>query len=469
MPKSSGACTRFRRWLAEPLPAATRPFDRTDARLPILVIGAGPAGLAAMAALSEAGIEFQAVESHTHVGGIWDQSNPLSTAYEGMQTVTSRFTTHLGPAMPSDWPDYVHHAQAREYLDRFAREQGLIDRIRFSTEFVTARKSPAGHWVTALREVASHEMSEQEYRAIVFCTGAHHRGMAAFPRELKEQALAAGIEVMHSAEYRAPECFAGKRVLIVGVGNSGSDIADRVSRVAQRTLLAIRTTPWINPQTALGVPCDKLAADTPAWLPEWWKLGSFHVMRRILVGGYRRLGLRAPKHGLNDRLPIGDRGIVAAIREGRVVVRSHVSHFADGQAFFVDQKHPAEPIDVAVFATGFARAYPLLEAASTDNTSVSDALAFLIFHREEPGLAYLAEPVGLRACWPIFVEQARAVAAFYEAEAHDAAKADAFNARRVLPTPELKGRLFRAADGFHVDYEIYTQVLRDLCAWLREV
>src|SRR5262249_24316202 len=97
---------------------------------------------------------------------------------------------------------------------------------------------------------------------------------------------------------------------------------------------------------------------------------------------------------------------------------------------------------------------------------VSEALLFLTFHRSEPGLVYLAEVIGLRSCWPIFLEQGRAIAAYFAAEQRGSEHVDDFNARRNLPTPECKGRLFRAADGFHVDYDIYTQVVRDLATWL---
>ena len=456
--------TPFEKWLQQPDASQEIADWRPDAGLPVLVVGAGPAGLAGMAALRQAGIEFCGVESHSRVGGIWDQSNAISSIYEGLCTVTSRYTTHLGPPMPAEWPEYLPHERAHEYLSRFAEDQQLLPCLRLNTSFVDAVKSPRGSWVAKLRPAAG-EVYEQEFRGIVFATGAHNRKQAAYPGDLREQALAAGVRVIHSAEYKSPALLAGQRVLIVGIGNSGSDIADKISSVAARTLVSVRTTPWINPQTAFGIPCDKLTADTPSWLPYWYRLSTFHVIRWLSVGGFRRLGMPRPRHSLNDRLPIGDRGIVEAIRSGRVVVRSGVTDLAGGVAKFSNPAHPPEPVDVVILATGFSRDYPLLCPPGTSIDDVANALSFLVFHQREPGLSYLAETVGFRGCWPVFGEQARTVAAYYRAAQEGKPNARRFAFRRALPTPDLKGALFRRADTFHVDYDIYERALRDLSEW----
>lgn len=458
----------FENWLAEPAVDREGAIEPTNASLPILVVGAGPAGLAAMAALARAGVDFVGVERHERPGGIWDVSNPASSVYGGMRTVTSRYTSHLGQSMPSDWPEFVPHERVHEYLLGFSRDEHLTSRIRCRTAFVGAEKPSSRNWQVKLQDVEHDRLERQEFRAIIFATGAFNQSTLNYPQKLRDEALACGIQAIHSSEYKDPADFAGKRVLVVGIGNSGSDIATKVSEVAQRTLIAVRTDPWINPQTAFGVPCDKLAADAPAWLPEWYRLGLFHFVRRLKVGSHKRLGLTKPSHALNDRLPVTDRGIVDAVRSGRIAMRSNASGFRDGNAHFTDSAHPAEPIDAVIFATGFVRNYPLLCAAGATVNEVADALSFLIFHRSEPGLAYMAETVGLRGCWPVFVEQARAIAAYYAAEASDASRVRRFNARRSLASPDFKGTLFRGADRFHVDYNLYQGALRELAAWLSE-
>ncbi|MBX7168213.1 MAG: FAD-dependent oxidoreductase [Pirellulales bacterium] len=450
----------FPSWLAQAGPDA-RPAALTNAQLPILVVGAGPAGLAAMLALKSAGLRWRAVEGHTHVGGIWDDRNPVSSVYEGLHTVTSRYTSYLGDPVPEDWPNYPSHQQVAEYLQAVGERHGLLPEIQFGTRCEAVTKTARGTWLARLHSEQRETAEEIEVRAIVVATGAHNRRCSAIPEDLHRQALAAGLRVIHSAEYRTAAEFAGQRVLVVGIGNSGSDIAEKISGSAQRTVLAVRTSPWINPATVGGVPCDKLAADGTS-LPDWLAMGLFELARRRAIGSFRRLGLARPDYGLNDRLPISDRGIVAAIREGRVIVRSNVREFAEGQAHFIAPGQAPEPFDVVIFATGFSRHYPLLPApAATD-----DDLLFHLFHRIEPGLACMTEMIGLRCCWPIFVEQAQALAAYYLAEQRDPRRAADFNALRLRPNPPLKGKLFRLADDYHVDYDIYTQFLHELVDWL---
>ena len=464
MPKRSV----FEKWLATPdvEPAVEAP--PTDARLPVLVVGAGPAGLSGMAALATAGIDFVGIDSHSQVGGIWDWSNPISSIYEGMRTVTSRFTTYLGTPMPDDWPNFVPHEQALSHLVRFADSRGLLGKIKFGTSFVDARKSPAGTWIATLRPTNQAVQHEQEFRAIVFAVGAHNKQQMIVPPELSEQARAAGLDVLHSSEYKSPARFAGKRVLLVGLGDSGSDIAAKLCSAAERTLLSVRTSPWIVPQTAFGVPCDKLGADSAAWMPYWFSKGSFYVIRWGLVGGYRRLGLPRPKHALHDKMTVSDRGIVAAICSGSVVTRSTVTSLAGGLATFANPRHEPEQVDAVIFATGYRRTYPLLSHFDTPVDEVADALAFRIFHPSEPGLIYLAETVGLRSCWPIFGEQASTIVAYLLSEKRGTTNVRRFNARRKVATPSFKGAIYRLADKFHHDYEIYTHCLRDLSGWLAE-
>src|ERR1700730_4551560 len=102
----------------------------------------------------------------------------------------------------------------------------------------------------------------------------------------------------------------------------------------------------------------------------------FYAMRRLAIGSFRSLGLTKPRYRMNDRLPISDRGIVRAIREGAVIPRSHVTDLSGGVARFADPKHPPEPVDAVIFATGFARNYPLLPELNAAGARVDDALLF---------------------------------------------------------------------------------------------
>jgi cation diffusion facilitator CzcD-associated flavoprotein CzcO len=452
-------------WLQQS--AVSTEFEITDVHLPVLVVGAGPAGLAAMAALKRAGVAFEGVESHSRVGGIWDQSNPLSSIYDSLKTNTSRLTTHLALPMPRTWPDYPHHRQVKEYLQYFATVEGLISRIHFRTDFERAWKSDRGTWFVALRTAGASRSFVQEVRAIVVATGFHHKRNRIIPEPMWQQAVSCKLDVIHSSDYRCAASYAGKRVLVVGLGVSGADIADEVSRVAARTLLSFRNAPWIVPANVLGKPADA-AVGAAAWLPFWVQREALRVAQAWYVGHPRHLGLPIPTHGLLDRFAIADRGISKALRARRVVVRSRVTSIREGVAVFEDPGQRPEAIDAVIFATGYARRYPLLDELRASSNDLSDDLAFLIFDRRETGLTFMSLPITTTGGWPVFVEQGRAIAAYFAAEQRGGANIQAFNARRRLPSPDFKRSVYRRADGFHVDGRTYARSLRRLTGWLSE-
>jgi len=456
----------FDQWRLQP--GRPTELEATDPQFPVLVVGAGPAGLAAMTALAQAGIAFEGVESHGQAGGIWDQSNPRSSVYDSLTTNTSRYTTHLGHPMPSEWPDFPPHRQAHSYLQAHAEQAGLIPRIRFHTLFKGAAKSPRGTWIAKLRtQDAAHSVTA-EYRAIIVATGMHNKQNCIYPEVLRYRAKLCGLPVIHSAEYRNATPYTGKRVLVVGIGVSGTDIANEVSRVAQRTLLSFRSVPWFVPANVFGKPGDVAAIGRTAWLPFWIQRGAFRVIRAMTIGHPRRIGLPVPSHRLLDRFAVTDRGIVEALKTKRVIIRSEVAGIENGLVHFQDGQHKPEPIDAVIFATGYARNYPLLEGIDADQRPLCDILPFLIFHPSEPGIAYMAETITATGCWPVFLEQGRAIAAYFSGEQRGRKNISEFNARRGLPSPDFKRKWYREADGFHVEVRTYTQALKKLTAWLEE-
>jgi hypothetical protein len=456
----------FDAWLRQP--GSSTPLPKTDSHLPVLVVGAGPAGMAAMTALRQAGVNFEGIEYHSQVGGIWDQSNPLSSVYDSLTTNTSRYTTHLDTAVPREWPDYPNHLQARGYLQSCAEESGILPHVRFLTSFEGAVKTDRQTWTAALRSVGGHKSETREYRAILFATGLHNKKNRVLPEPLRTQAVAGGLDVMHSSDYRNPARFAGKRVLVVGLGVSGTDIANEVSRVAARTLLSFRSVPWIVPLNVFGRPGDVAATGPTSWLPFWVQRESFRVIRAMTIGHPKGVGLPAPVDRLWDQFALSDRGIVDALKSKRVVLRPSMAAIDDGAATFTDDLEHPESIDSVIFATGYERKYPLLDGAVPPGRTLCDMLPFLIFHPTDPSLAYLSETISPCGCWPIFLEQGRAIAAFFVAEQRGSQTAIAFNALRLLPSPDVKRNWYRKADGFHVHAGTYLRTLKKLAAWFSD-
>ncbi len=257
-------------------------------------------------------------------------------------------------------------------------------------------------------------------------------------------------------------------MLLIGAGVSATAIADEISRVARRTILSFRTPRWIVPANVFGQPSDVAATGPASLLPFWIQQHSFGALVAMTYGHPRRYGLPVPSHRLLERFAVTDYGIVKALKAQRVHVRSDVARIDDGRAFFTNPHEEPEPIDAVIFATGYTRRYPLIDSTGRPGESLSDSLPFLVFHRTEPGLFYMAETIAPSSGWPIFLDQGRAIAAYLSSEARDAGNVRAFDARRGVPSPDFKQGWYRQADGFHINVRAYTRALRRLTNWLSE-
>jgi cation diffusion facilitator CzcD-associated flavoprotein CzcO len=226
-------------------PTAVRPVDTT-----VCVIGAGPAGLAVARALSEKGIDYTHLERHTQAGGLWDIENPGTPMYESAHFISSRTVSGFsGFPMPDDYPDYPGHAQILAYLRSFADAYGL------TPASASARPSPRSTRPSSAAgtprwRVTLADGTTTEHERVIVCTGSQwHPFIPEIPGSYTG-------EVRHSLDYRSPSEFAGKRVLIVGGGNSACDIACDAARSAQRAAISMRRGYWFIPKHVFGMPSD---------------------------------------------------------------------------------------------------------------------------------------------------------------------------------------------------------------------
>jgi len=200
------------------------------AQVDCIVIGAGPSGLVAMKELKDQGLTVRAFEAQDNVGGVFRSS------YDFLRLVTSSnhifFSTfpHGDEARPVIW----NRLEYLDYLRRFAEHFGLLPDIRFSTRVTGVRRTEAGTYAVATDDGRSHEC-----RHVVVCSGVH-----TVPKEFNVPGLATFTgEVMHSAKLRDGKSVAGRRVLIVGLGESASDISLEVAKHAAATCISSRGGP----------------------------------------------------------------------------------------------------------------------------------------------------------------------------------------------------------------------------------
>jgi hypothetical protein len=446
------------------LPATTPRPARTD--LPVLIVGAGPAGLAATKSLLRAGIACECIERGPGFGGLWNTSNPHSPAYDALKTNSSKATTHLGDPVDDAFPDYLSNADALEYLVGFAHRHGLDKVTRFKTSVDKLEQLPDGSWLATLRDELG-QVSSRQYRAVVAASGRQSIESSRIPKDLWDAARANGIGVSHSSTYRNAEEFVGKRVLIVGIGNSGAEISTEISWVA-KTVVSMRSVPWVVPEYVGNTPADKFAETTPWWLPNWLEHLAFNLIVRWYVGHPETIGLGTPDHALLEKLPIAERGIKEAIRSKRLKVVSNIESIEDGLVHFRNPFDPPAAFDHILFATGYNLEYPYLPEGTIDAQDPNLELPFWVFHRNNPNLLFMHEVGVAQGVWPMFAAQGELAAAYFQAQ-----NGQTDNHARLLqmlpePNPDFRGKVFRLAGPDYLDAKTYAGWLGELTRWLRQ-
>ena len=316
------------------------------------IIGAGPAGLAAGRALMAHGVPFEIFEKHSDAGGIWDMENPGSAMYRSAHFISSKtMSGFAGYPMPDNYPDYPSNRQILEYIRAFARDKGLYPHIRFSQNVGRAERLEAG-WRLHLGNGKTEEFSH-----LIAAPGTNWT-----PNRPEIPGALIG-EVIHSADYKYPEQMAGKRVLVVGAGNSGCDIACDAARYAAKAFISLRRGYHFIPKHILGKPADVFAATGPK-LPLWATQRVFGVLLRVIVGDTAKLGLPMPDHRVLESHPIVNDQIIHHLRHGDISVRPDVARFDGGSVVFKDGSR--ENIDLVILATGYDWPVPFIDRAILD-------------------------------------------------------------------------------------------------------
>jgi hypothetical protein len=319
----------------------------TENHAAVCIVGAGPAGLSAARAFKRLGICYEQFERHDDVGGVWDLENPGTPMYESAHLISSRKTSGFFDfPMPPTYPDYPNNRQILQYTRDFAETYGLRDAIRFGCA-VRVVQRVGDSW-----QVTLSDDSTRRYRAVVCATG-----VAWTPRTPLHPGRFSG-EIVHSSSYRSAETFRGKRVLVVGLGNSGADIACDAATHADAAFISVRRGYHIIPKHLFGVPVDEFAERGPQ-LPLRWKRPLFTALIRLLHGDPRRYGLPKPDHKLFESHPLLNSQLLHHLQHGDVAIRPEIERLQGNRALFVDGS--SEIIDLVLYATGYDWAIPYAE------------------------------------------------------------------------------------------------------------
>ncbi|HEY4027057.1 MAG TPA: NAD(P)/FAD-dependent oxidoreductase [Candidatus Dormibacteraeota bacterium] len=305
----------------------------------VLVVGSGPAGLAVAAELGRRGAACRVLERGDAVGTSW------RNAYESLHLHTAAFLSALpGLPFPRSEGMWVSRRGVVSYLEAYARHHRLD--VQTGAEVCRIDRDGAG-WAL--------ETSRGTLTAPVVVVATGQNRVPHLPDWPGRERFAGRL--LHSADYRDPAPFAGARVLVVGSGNSGAEIAANLaSGGAGRVWMAVRTPPSIMPRMGWPLPTPVLgiaAHRLPAGMVDWFA----RSIQRIALGDLPRHGLPAPPPGAFRRalrgaaIPVVDAGIVAAVRSGLVEVVPPPARFESTRVVMEDGRRL--DADAVVVATGF--------------------------------------------------------------------------------------------------------------------
>ncbi len=320
-------------------------------------MGAGPHGMSALKAMLQHGIEADGMERESDVGGNWNFGAENSRVYESTHLISSKpFTQFPDFPMPDSYPDYPSHRQVKAYFDRYADHFGLRRRIRFDTEVVRAEPVDDGRaWDVTVRERTTAAETTYRYAGLVVANGHNWSPKSPAYRGLDDFAG----EVLHSAQYKGPEVLRGRRVLVVGAGNTGCDVAVESAQNAAQTWHSTRRGYFYNPKFVMGRPVDQVNDSLLAMrLPLAVRRALFDLTLRFAVGDVTKFGLQKPDHKFFETHPIVNQQLVYYVGHGDITPRRDIERFDAAGAVFADGSRA--DVDLVVFCTGYLLDIPFL-------------------------------------------------------------------------------------------------------------
>jgi dimethylaniline monooxygenase (N-oxide forming) len=393
----------------------------------VCVIGAGSSGIAACQVLNARGIAFDCFEKGSEVGGNWryENDNELSSAYRSLHINTSRgLMAYKTYPMPDDYPDYPNHFQIARYFDAYVDHFALREKIRFRTEVLSVDPVD-GEWEVAV-QARDGDRESHRYRAVLVANG--HHWDPRWPEPPFPGAEQFAGEQIHVHHYREPEVLRDKRVLVLGIGNSATDIAVEASRIAEKTFLAMRRGAYIMPKYLNGKPTDEAASKLLTMMPLAVQRFVLGRMLGLTAGDMTAYGLPQPDHKLLEAHPTVSAELLSRLGHGDIAVKPNIDRFSGGRTVrFVDDSE--EEIDLIVYCTGYKVSFPFFDESLVPVADNRLPLYRRVVSVEHPGLYFIGLIQPLGAIMPLAEAQAEWIA-------------DLLGGRGTLPSPaEMRGEI----------------------------
>lgn len=369
------------------------------------VIGAGPCGLVATRQLVGRGIPTVCFEREDDIGGNWYFGSGHSSVYASTHLISSkRMTEFTDFPMPKSFPPYPHHSQALQYLRDYADHFQLRDHIRLQTEITNIELREDGCRITT-RDLQTQAECEADYAGLIVANG-HHRDPLTpqFPGDFSGQTI-------HARDYKTPDTLKGKRVLVVGAGNSGCDIAVESCQHAESTLLSMRRGYHFLPKFLFGKPADSCGEWLHRWrLPLWLYRKLAGLSLRVSIGPPENYGLPKPEHALFETHPVINSQLPYFVGHGRVQVKPNIKRFEGDSVIFDDDTSAVA--DLIIYATGYKLSFPFMDSSVLIDQQQRPLLFLNTFHSQRDDLFVVGMLQPNSGIWGLADYQSQLIANF---------------------------------------------------------
>ena len=357
-----------------------------------------------------AGSTFDCFEVGSEVGGNWRymNDNGMSSAYRSLHINTSRrMMAYATYPMPEDYPDYPNHWQIAEYFDDYVDHFGFRDRIRFRTEVTRVEPAGRGGWRVSWRE---RDSASRARRSTMPCSSpTATTGTRAGPSPRTRARRRSRAQQLHVHDYKTPDMLEGKRVLVLGIGNSATDVAVEASRAAERTCLAMRRGAWVLPKYLKGKPVDELGNAVISRLPLAVTRALYRQALKTATGEPTDFGLPEPDHKLLEAHPTISAELLPRIGHGAMAVKPNIAEFAGGRTVrFVDGSE--EEIDLVIWCTGYKITFPFFDPGLISAPDNEIPLYRRVVSPDHPDLYFIGLLQPLGAIMPLAEAQSEWIA-----------------------------------------------------------